>query len=148
MRTRKILTFGVISGAIWSLFPGLASEFYRKPIDIIPVTLAGILTGISISYLLYFLNFKKYWFYLFGALISLPISGALFGIYLNLCRIPFPLSKARDLEYFFNDTLQLSILYSIYWVWYPIAIIAVPACLITLFFLKWVSIVQTPPQNA
>lgn len=49
---RQILTFGFISGAVWSLVPGILSELFRSPGETATVVLSGALSGVLVTGLL------------------------------------------------------------------------------------------------
>jgi len=89
--TRKVITFGIISGLTWSLLVEL-QDYNLKELfcskESVLTSLAGILTGVAVSLILKIpLTRLGRWWTLFFGLVSLPIGAFIFGIALSVLNI-------------------------------------------------------------
>jgi hypothetical protein len=81
----RVLTFGVVSGLIWSVIPGLLSELFRSTGETVTVLVSGILTGALTSFALRapLAKCRRQTAILLG-LLSLPFGAFAFGVLTSL----------------------------------------------------------------
>jgi hypothetical protein len=85
--TAKIITFGIVSGLIWSVI-ATGPELLNSVKDFILVLSAGTLTGLAVSLILKvpLTKFGRWWTLVFG-LISLPLGAFIFGIVFSILNL-------------------------------------------------------------
>lgn len=115
-RTR-ILTFGFLSGLLWSVAPLVLADLFRKGADIPGIVVPGIMAGILVSAILASVVAKtgRGMAFLFG-LLSLPAGAFVFGFCLALTNRFLPilndtpaLAEPWTLGLFFMVTSVLSV---------------------------------------
>jgi hypothetical protein len=100
--TSRVLIFGVVSGLVWSLVPGLLSELFESPGETATVLGSGAITGVVISLALRPLlaKFGRGGALGFGVL-SLPVGAFIFGVIISL--IQFAIKALVGISYRFAD---------------------------------------------
>jgi hypothetical protein len=134
MSTRtKVITFGIISGLIWSVVPGGLNDLFRSKESIL-VLIAGALTGVAVSLALKapLTKFGRWWTLLFG-LISLPFGAFIFGVVFSLLTLSDWLNGSQ--HGIFNSVL-IGGYYALLSVISIFAIILFPLAVITTFTLR------------
>ena len=153
MSTRaKVITFGIISGLIWSVIPrganGLNELFhFNEPVLIILAGLiAGAMTGVAVSLALKASLIKSGWrrTLLFG-LISLPLGAFIFGT------VSILLSESlKGYQHGFFDTIVLAGYCGFVGIVFPFlsvyGIILFPLAVITTFALR--AVIRSSEKNA
>ena len=93
---QKTLVFGSVSGALWSFAPGLLSGLFYKDGQYdarstglcITVFVAGILTGIAVSFTLRpLLKTRGRWMPVLLGLCSLPLGAFIFGVIISVVHL-------------------------------------------------------------
>ena len=81
----RVLSFGVISGLLWSLIAGFIGELFRSPGESVTVIVSGVLSGVIVSFALVapLAKSSRGKTILLGAL-SLPLGAFVFGVLLSL----------------------------------------------------------------
>lgn len=81
----RIVTFGVISGVVWSLAPGILGDWFSDRADIPGTFIAGILAGVLTAAMLSLLitRFGRTGTLVLGV-VSLPVGAFVFGLSLAL----------------------------------------------------------------
>src|SRR5580692_6084663 len=93
----KVLTFGVVSGLVWSVVPSvlavmwLGARWFDATDDVTAKALSGVLTGVVISFALGvpLKKFGKRAAMLLGAL-SLPVGAFVYGFIFSIVQWIFP----------------------------------------------------------
>jgi hypothetical protein len=133
--TAKVITFGIISGLIWSLIPGGLNELFSSVKESGLVLFAGILTGIGVSLVLKIplARFSRWWTLIIG-LISLPLGAFIFGIVFTLLDLVFGDLNGGDYKLF--GAFSVGIEYALVSVISLFAVILFPLAVLTTFILR------------
>ena len=83
--TAKVITFGIISGLIWSVVAGGLNGLFDSAKASVLVVLAGALTGLTVSLALKapLTKFGRWWTLVIG-LVSLPLGAFIFGVVFSI----------------------------------------------------------------
>ena len=79
----QLIAFGLIAGALWSLIPGAFSCLIHEPEDLLPLAIAGGLTGVAVTCAvvgLFRLFGSGVWTVLGATILSPMLGGSLFGL--------------------------------------------------------------------
>ena len=142
--TRRVIIFGIVSGLIWSVIPGVLTELFQSGREAIEVTTAGLLTGIIISLVLKWplKKFGKRTTLMMG-LLSLPLGAFVFGLIFSVLH---PSGGFNAGQHGFSDALQVAIEYAICSVISLFAIFLLPLAVLTTFALR--RVIHTGSQSA
>ncbi len=125
----RICMFGTVSGLLWSLVPGFLTEMFSSTVAVVTVLVSGIITGISVSCILYcpLIRFGRWGALLLGV-ISLPAGGFFFGVFLSIVGlvVGHATGDQRFVEGGFHP-LRFGVLYAAYSVMSVLGIILIPA---------------------
>jgi uncharacterized membrane protein len=142
--TFRVVFFGLISGPIWSVIPGVSSSLFQSGKDAIEVVAAGLLTGVIISLVLELplKRFGKAVATILG-LLSLPLGALAFGFVFS---IPHHDRTFNDGQHGFCNAIQLATEYAILSVISVFAVFLLPLAILTTFVLRHV--IHLRNQNA
>ena len=132
--TVKVISFGVISGLIWSVIPGVLGDLFRSGAESIEVIIAGLLTGIIVSLALKspLQKFGKAGTLIIG-LLSLPFGAFVFGFIFSVLQ---PSGSFIDSQYGISNALQIAVEYAILSVISIFFIVLLPFAILTTFVLR------------
>lgn len=86
--TVRITTFGALSGILWSAVAGFIGELFRSRSETAAVLVAGVLTGILVSFILsHPLRRLSRRGSIWLGLLTLPLGGFCFGVVLSFVRL-------------------------------------------------------------
>ena len=134
--TGKVITFGTVSGIIWSLIPGSLVGLFQSSKESIGVVFAGLLTGIivSLAFKTPLMKLGKGWSLFFGIL-ALPFGAYVFGcVFSDIYQSGWFL----DSQYGLSNAFQVGIDYVIVSVISLFAVILFPLAILTTLILRCV----------
>jgi hypothetical protein len=144
--TAKVILFGLISGLIWSVIAGILCDLsFQSNKEAIEVTVAGLLTGVIVSFAIK-PALKKIgigWTIIIG-LFSLPFGAFVFGFIFSILN---PSGYFIDSQYGFSNALQVAVEYAILSVISIFAIVLLPLSVLTTFVLRQVIRSHTKSAN-
>ena len=77
----RLIAFGAVSGLVWGVVPLTLTELWQSDGETLSVLLAGVLTGIAVTLLLFWpLHLSSRWRTVAIGATSLPLGAFLFGI--------------------------------------------------------------------
>jgi hypothetical protein len=134
--TAKVITFGAITGLIWSVISGILNDLFQSDIESVEVIIAGLLTGIIVSLafkspLQKFGNGKT----LITGLLSLPFGAFVFGFIFSVLH---PSGSYIDSQLGISNALQVAVEYATLSLLPFFAIFLLPLSVLTTFVLRHV----------
>jgi hypothetical protein len=131
----RVLAFGVVSGLVWSVAPGVLSGLFFSAAGTAVALAAAAITGIVVSF-----GLKKplqkagIWGCIGLGLLSLPFGAFVFGLLVALADILDRGSTA--VEAFGGGPLMVALIYAIYSVTSVFAVILFPLAVLTTVLLR------------
>ena len=138
----RLIAFGLMAGALWSLIPG--SDMIHKPIDLLPVAIAGGLTGVAMTFAVVglFRWCGRGMLPVLGAtMVSPPLGGSLFRLMIGCTpwfSLDFTISKVPGHHF----SSIFTIYYAVYWVF--LAWLVLPLAFLTNLLLRRLVTDQAP----
>ena len=134
MSTRaNVITFGIISGLIWSVVPGSLNDLFRSKESILVIA-AGALTGIAVSLALKApLTKLGRWPTLLLGMLSLPFGAFIFGVIFSLLDLSNWLNGS---QYGIFNVFLIGGYYALVSVVSTFAVVLFPLAVVTTFTLR------------